>query len=467
MGADIDVPVHVREFILSNNMVRKGDKVVVAFSGGPDSTVMLHILYVLSKEIGFSLHIAYLNHMLRKRAEEEALWAQSVALELSVDFSIGRYPVSWLSAFEGMSVEDAARITRYGFLEDVKKRVGANKIAVAHNMDDHVETVLLKIIRGCSMSGLVGIKPVSGDIIRPLLCMSKEEIFRFCERYGLLYRVDETNADTSYLRNRIRLQLLPFLRRNFNPNIAGALIALSKSACVEDEFIRECAQGVFGELFRLEDGELVASVNAFLEQHISMQYRLLLMAFGRLSGSLSGLSRKHLDAMLSIVMSGSGYKEIKLPNGVIFRKMQGKIYLSKRAEDIPPVEYDFCPPYELNTRWGSFSATLMKPPLDSSVVGKDMNVGYFDAEKLLMPLVIRNRRHGDRFRPFGMNSTMKLKKFFINEKILYTERNNTPLLVSGDDIVWVVGVRVSDKYKVTDSTRSVLRVEFKRQTNSP
>ncbi len=459
MAIKIEIPKHVREFILSNRMIREGDKIVVAFSGGPDSTAMLYILSALSRELSFYIHIAYLNHMLRKMAEDETLWAQDVALSLSVDFTCGRYPVNWLSAHERMSVEDAARMGRYRFLEDVRKRVGADKIAVAHNLDDHAETIILKFIRGCSVSGLRGMNPVSGRIIRPLLCMTKAEILQFCERYNLSYRIDETNADTSYLRNRIRLELLPLLRERYNPNITGALLSLSRNASVEDDFIREYTQNVFEDLFEFREGMLVADVNAILQQHVSVQYRLFLMAISRLSKDLKGLSRKHLDSMLR-VLSSAGYKEVKLPGSIVLQKVQDRVYISERVKTvINPTEYKFCPPFELRTRWGLFKAVLITPPIDGRVL-REPSVAYLDAERLRMPLLIRNRREGDRFRPYGMPYEVRLKKFFINEKVPFIHRDDVPLLVSGDDVVWVVGMRVSEACKVTKETKKILKVEF-------
>jgi tRNA(Ile)-lysidine synthase len=465
----------VLHFIQERRLVSSGSCLLVAVSGGPDSVCLLYILVKLQSELGIRLHVAHLNHQLRgAEAKADAQYVSDLARQLGIPVTVEQRDVKACQVQRHLSLEEAAREVRYNFLAQVARSIGASEVAVGHTSDDHVETVLMHLIRGTGTRGLRGLQPSSlwqseGDsltVVRPLLLLGREETVGYCRSQKLLPRIDASNLSLLPLRNKIRHQLLPLLR-SYNPQVANALHRTASIAGDDLAFLDEEGVRLWGKVVQEGGGTIILDKGRFLELPLSLKRHLLRLAVERLLGNLKDIETRHIEEIMGALNKPAG-KRISLPEGLSFSIGYNQYLLGVDPAALSPFPV-------LETR------SLLKLPGETLASGwrvgatiinrermqeKNNLTAYFDLNKAGDKLEVRPRQPGDRFQPLGMRQPKKLGEFMIDAKIPRAWRQRVPVVCSPQHILWVVGWRIDDRVKVTDSTRQVLRLEFKRVSNA-
>jgi tRNA(Ile)-lysidine synthase len=443
-------------------MISPGDRVLVAISGGPDSTALLRALVELESRLGCRLHACHIHHGLRGAdADADAESAAELARALEVPFAEHRADVPAHAEAEGMSIEAAARAVRYRLLESTARRVGAGRIATGHTADDQAETVLLNLLRGTGLPGLAGIPPVRDNIVRPLLDVTRAEALEYCAARRLHYRLDPSNLDTTLRRNRIRHEILPALRA-IQPRVTEALCRLAEIVRVENDFIAREASRALQEVGSRRPGGAKIDCASFAALPAALQRRLLRAAIAQAKGDELDIELERIDALVALALSGRTGAVVELPGGLRAELAYGELAIGparsrKRVPErewILPVPGEVSVP-ELGLRFSARRSRAKRPPSNPMLA-------LIDAESVRPPLTVRTRRRGDRFVPFGMVESIKLQDFFVNAKVPRAERMRTPLVLSGDEIAWVVGHRVGERFKVGDDSRRTIRLEASR-----
>ncbi|MCM8799318.1 MAG: tRNA lysidine(34) synthetase TilS [Candidatus Omnitrophica bacterium] len=323
----------VEETIRHYNLIQKKDKVLVAVSGGPDSVALLYILNSLKKKLGISLHVAHLDHMLRKDSWKDKEFVESLAKRLALPISSAQINVK--EFFKSGSLEEIARNIRLGFLFKIAKEVKAKKIALGHNLDDQVETVLMRILRGAGLYGLRGILPkreICGfTIIRPLINLSRKEIEGYLKRRKIKPLIDYTNLEDIYLRNRIRHRLIPLLEKEYNPNIKEVLANMVESIGRDYDYLLNLAEDLYLKEAKLKNEDRIEfNLNRFLKLHPSLQRIFLRLAFLKFKGDLRRFEFRHIKEIEELLYCRPVNSIVDLPKGVSVIKKKRTFYLYKR-----------------------------------------------------------------------------------------------------------------------------------------
>lgn len=449
----------VEENLKRYNMLERGDSVLVCVSGGPDSVALFYILKALLPLYQLTLGIFHLNHLLRgEEAEKDARFVEELAKENQVPAFIHSYDVSAFASERKLSFEEAGRIIRYKFAREVAKREGFSKIAVGHQADDQVETFLLRLLRGTSLSGLKGIPPVRREIIRPLINIYGEEIEAYLKRKEIPFCKDSTNVDGSNLRSKVRYYLLPYFKA-YNPHFREATLKLMAQIKSEEEYVEKKAEEEVKErLKKFEGGVRVKGPFNFPPPFLKRMIAVILRFDEEVSHKIS---RKHIEVLSEGVLSKKESFILTLPKGY-FALKEGDDLLIVLPETLKGKERK---PLLLNLP-GEVSLWDLGWKIRASQVGRDEvklpppgNIAYLDASKLQFPLKIRTWMPGDRFTPLGMDKSKKLQDFFVDEKVPRSVRKRVPIVESAGEIVWVVGYRISNKFKLEEETENVVVLE--------
>jgi len=465
-------------FIQENKLVSSQRSLLVAVSGGQDSVCLLHILVKLQAELGIELYVAHLNHQLRgAESQADAQYVSNLAHRLGIPATIEQRDVKAYQVLKRISLEEAAREVRYTFLAQVAKSIGASRVAIGHTVDDHIETILMHLIRGTGTRGLRGLQPSnrwqsSGDsliIVRPLLEVSREETAGYCHSYQLMPRIDTSNLSLSPLRNRIRYQLLPLLK-SYNPRITEALLRTARIAKDDLAFLDKEGAQLWGEIAQKQENTITLDKGGFLELPPALKRHLLRESIEKLLGNLKDIETRHIEEIISALTKPAG-KRISLPGGLIFEIEYDKYLLGQDPAALSPFpsligDFALEIPGETQLPGWYVKASIInreqmsekgKPEGD-----KQSYKAYFDFSKTGDKLVVRGRQSGDRFQPLGMSQPKKLGEFMIDAKIPRSWRERIPIVCSPKHILWVVGWRIDERVKVTESTKQILCLEFKR-----
>jgi len=467
-GKPILLEDRVFDFILRRNLFPPGSRVLVAVSGGPDSVALLHLLYNLRQALGISLVVAHLDHNLRgEESTRDALHVAEMASQLDLPFSIGGRDVAAYRNSHSLSLEEAAREVRYDFLCEAAAESGAGVIATGHTRNDNTETILMHLIRGSGTLGLKGLQPKtcwksggkSCQIVRPLLEISRGEIEAYCLQRGLATRLDSTNLSLSPLRNRIRLDLLPLLH-GYNPGIEKALLRLANIAGDELDFLSTERDQAWQEVATRDKNIIILDKAEFDRLHPALQRSLLRRSLEELAGSLKDFEAGHIEDMLAMLEKPAG-KQLVLPQGFSFTVEYGRYLLGKSPEELcpfPTVENSVCLTVPGVTRAGKWKVTA--EIIQGGTIGPDAGAltAYLDLDRTGEALLMRRRQPGDRFFPLGGGGQKKVKDFLIDARVPRLWRDNIPVITSGNDIAWLAGYRIDERFKVTENTRRVLRL---------
>jgi tRNA(Ile)-lysidine synthase len=454
----------VLKTIQDRNMLSSGDRVVVAFSGGIDSTALIYILNSLGKKLKIKLFAAHLNHQIRgKDAEADASFVKKTSEKLGIPCFIEKFDVPGFAKQEKLNLEDAARRMRYEFLERIAAKAGANKIALAHTADDNIETFLMRLIRGTGMKGLEGIPPVRDKIIRPMIELYRKEIERYLSSKKITARIDKTNYETKYLRNRVRRNLIPALE-SYNPNIRESLIRAISAANAVQDFVESKAKEAFKKVVSLKtNDEIRFNIKEFLKIDAMLKGEVLRLAIVAVKKDLVDISRVHIDDIIDQLEKKRA--EVDLP-GIYAVVNKGALSISREKPE-KNLSKSFMRkleiPGEINDANDGFiiEADVMDSVPVSELHAKNPYQAFLDYDKIAKPLIVRNRREGDIYSPLGLKGKKKLQDIFVDEKIDIDERDNIPVIEDGKKIVWVVGYRMSEEAKVTPETKKVVKLSAK------
>lgn len=450
----------IRDF----RMFDRGDKVIVAVSGGPDSMCLLHLLSRVSEEFGITLVAAHVNHGLRgEEADQDELYVRDFCSKHQIDFRSRKVDIQKLAEIEGISCETAGRNVRYDFFSELLTELSAQKVSLAHNANDQAETILMRIMRGTGAEGLVGIKPVRDEIyVRPLLYTSRKNIEEYCEVNGINPRIDKTNSENIYTRNKIRLELIPYIEKNFNKEIITTLNRMSEALKIDNEYIDRISNEKYTMYCEKLDKKVIINKKAFVEDE-ALVTRILRKAFSDLVNHLYNVDRVHIYDIMHLQKQETGRK-INLPNKVTAYNNYGTITLSIENSKVPVfMDNQYSIPVEGNIyipEKGVSVKTKIKSKEDKINIKADDNVKYFDFDKIQGTMTVRYRREGDRFTPIGMKGSRKLKDIFIDLKIPREERDQIPLICFDKEIAWVIGYNISEKYKIDQYTKKILEIKI-------
>ncbi|MFQ5586936.1 MAG: tRNA lysidine(34) synthetase TilS [Thermodesulfobacteriota bacterium] len=458
----------VKKTIERFGMVERGDRLLVAVSGGMDSVALLYVLTALRERPGIELTVCHLNHSLRgEESLRDEEFVRSLADELGLAFEGRSEDIKAIARERKGSLQEVARAVRYAFFDEVAKKVQATKIALGHTSDDNAETVLMRFIKGSGTTGLRGIPPVRGRYIRPLIETGRREVEEFIVEKGIRYVEDSSNLETTYLRNRVRAELIPFIEARYNPNLRETLSRTASVIARDDEYLTGEAERLRGGVV-LERGETKVTLDrvTLAELHDSLLMRLFIMEMAQLYEYSVDITSFHLEAMAGIVRGAAPNASINLPGGVRLVREYNRIILIRGGSDAP-IEFEGelrIPGVTLIEEISARLETSIIDELPSSLNNDDRRTAYFDYDTLTLPILIRSFRPGDRIVPLGMTGHKKVKDLFIDMKVPRSQRHRTPLLVSGDEIIWVAGVRQSETGKVVGTTKRVLKVRYTLQT---
>jgi tRNA(Ile)-lysidine synthase len=448
----------VRGTVARYSMIGRGDRVVVAVSGGADSMALLFALHALSPDLHCELAVAHLDHGLRPTSAADARFVEEQAARLGLPVMSERCDVRSEAAARRQGIEEAARGARRAFLARVADEWGASRIALGHTADDQAETVLFRLARGTGWSGLCGMAPVSGSIIRPLLFLTRCEVREFAQAQQLPWREDETNCDVSFARNRIRERVLPELAA-INPDAVRSVARFADVAGEMREVERYVVDRLWGDVCESESsGSLRLARTRVVALPPSVQSVVLREAMCRVRGDLRGLGRSHVAAARRLAGGEAERGELHLPRLRLLISRASIDFLA-RGRQSP------AGPWLVPLSLGRTTLVASGLSVEISLVARDevptMSAEssweeVADADAVRFPLVARGRRDGDRFAPLGMGRDVHLKSFLINARVPVVERGRLALVCDQEKIVWVAGVRLSDRVKLRDSTQRVL-----------
>lgn len=445
--------------VRNQNLFQPGETVVVAVSGGADSVALLDIMTRL--DCGLHLVVAHLNHCLRgAESDADEAFVATLAGNYELPFVSQSCDVARLARRERLSLEDAGRRARYAFLEQTAARYGASSIALAHHQDDQAETVLIRLLRGSGGAGLAAMAGAAGERLkRPLLQVSRAKLERYLDQRGLSFRTDSTNADTAILRNSIRHELIPFLRR-YNPRVSQRLAATAEILAGDEELLEGLTAAAYQRLAANEGGEVIFQLEPLLKEPRALRLRLYRRALSELRGDLMRIGLAHLEAIDLLAASPRPNAEATLPGGCRVKRCYGVITLGRAAPQAPaPWERVVTGEGRYPLPGGGVLVVERLPRPENLDTGSRWSA-FLSPDAVPFPWLLRGFRPGDRFTPLGMSGAQKIKDLFINEKVPPELRRRMPLLLSEGEIAWVPGVRLGERARVTARIDAVLRVEI-------
>lgn len=437
----------VKNTIAENNMLTKNDKVLVALSGGCDSISLCLVLM----ELGYDIGVAHMNHSIRDTASRDETFVTDFATRYNINYHIKKVDVPSLAKKMKVSLETAGRRARYDFFEEVCKEYGYTKIAIAHNLNDNCETFIMNLSRGSGIKGLSGIPKVRGKIIRPLLEVSRAQLEDYVHIKEEEFVEDETNFMADCTRNKIRLEVVPALIK-LNPNFMKNLSRTINILNEDSKFITKSAE----KIVEIKKDSSIIDKESFILMEESLKRESLKIAYKNAAGTTKDFEKRHIDYIISIVKDKEHGKIIDLCFGVSCSMKYGKIVFEKKSH---PSDYEYllpiCGEVEVKEANIKFKTSIIhKNEIDYS----KNNCEYFDYDKISGKIKIRNRRNGDRITPFGFRFAKKVKDILIDNKVEASQRSLIPIFAT-DDIMWVYGVKRSDKYKVDKDSVNILKIQ--------
>ncbi len=474
----------VANYIKSYDLIPIDGSIVIAVSGGADSVCMVYLLKRINKELsnGRKIYLAHLNHKLRgAEADGDAEFVKNLAFELDLPLLIKEVDINKLANELQGSVEEIARNERYNFLKNSAESVEAPYIATAHTADDNAETMLQRIVRGTGLLGLRGIMPkrlIAQDsdimLIRPLLSLWKDEILDYLKQNKISYRIDSSNFEKKHFRNKIRLELIPLLEEGYNKQVKKALINLSEIAGKSCDMVNDISTNALKNVvLETNDNQFVLDNNALANETDIVIQNIVMELLGKLNTPLKQIGNVHYNDIVNFV-KGCNHKALRnLPGGLKLFKRDARLiiqYSTNRVEPatIPPKEFkkiDIAMPgsTELPETNAGIVTEIVKNEngfLERFKANKTQYEEAVDLAKIELPLFAGIRKPGARFWPIGADGPKKIKDIFIDKKIPKDERGSTPIVMCKNFPVWIVGVRVDHRARITDTTEKILIIRY-------
>lgn len=429
----------VKAYIAVQELIKPGDKVIVAVSGGPDSMALLHILWELSREMEFSVAAAHLNHQLRPQAVREQEFVEEYCQHWQIACYSRTVDVRQMARQQKASLEDAGRQARYTFFRDLSVQLKADRIATAHHQDDQAETVLLHLLRGTGLQGLRGIMPCNDQLIRPLLGQSKQAILAYLKERNISYCLDQSNQDQSFLRNRIRLQLIPFLQEGYNPQITENLSRLAEIVRAENELLQQIVQDYWTQLIcRADEHNIAMDLAGFKALPLAVQRRLALKALAFVGGS-GGWEAGDVEKILDLLQKPGSAKILRLKKGIMVNKSYDKIIFASNWQKAEEFVLEVAIPGRAVLPDGRCYAFSLIDNVE--VINRPRaaeGTFYLDYDKLCLPLLLRSRLPGDVIQPVGLAGHKKLKKYLNEQRIPHFERERVAILAAANGAIYAL-----------------------------
>jgi tRNA(Ile)-lysidine synthase len=443
----------VKKTISKHNLLEKKDKVLIAFSGGLDSTGLVAVFLELRNEWLLDLYLGHFNHKLRPQASEDEHFARKIAQEQGLPLFVASEDVRSFAKENRLNLEEAGRLLRYGFLAKTAKKIGGAKIATGHTLNDQAETFFMRLMRGSGLKGLGSISPVvEGRIIRPFLSVERKEIADYVKEKGWEFRVDESNLDRRFTRNKVRLDLIPYIQEHFEPNIVrriGKIVAILQE---EEKVLGEWASQETKRTVSLDDGNIRLDLVSLQALPEGLARRVVRDFIQKLKGDLRNISFEDVDSLLNLEEG----KSVQLTDKLLLKREDGHIFRTheRPGRIIYEYEWDGSSPLILDELGLVVKAQRTKRP--PTFAFDDNAKAYLDGDNIPFPLQVRSRQEGDRYHPLGAPGHKKLKEIMRAKSIPLIEREKKPVFLSENEIVWVLGLPVAERFKVSDRTKEVL-----------
>lgn len=436
-----------KNFIEENNLIEKGDSIVSAVSGGSDSVFMLEMLLAIKDDYDLKIIVSHVNHGLRgAEAQRDEDFVKKLAEKNGLIYEVEHIDMAGYAKEHSLTCEEAGRKLRYLFFEEIKDKYKADKVAIAHNENDVAETIFLNIFRGTGLDGLESI-PLRRDFyIRPILCFEKSEILDFLKENNIHYVDDSTNFTNDYKRNMIRNEIIPFIKKNFNENIVSSMSRLASIAKENNLYLEDIINDKYINIVKSN----TIDIEGFNELN-HYEKTLVLRKFLRENlNYLNNISKDNIEDMINLIKLDSGKKY----------DIDGKHYLVNDFDktifkklDINELSEEISLDFKLDKVYNIYGSKF-KFVLSDKILSKK----YLDYDLLTGKLSLRNRRSGDRFNPFGMKGSKKIKDYFVDKKVSSDDRSKVLFLMNGDEIAYVVGHDIADKYRASSKTKNYLNV---------
>ncbi len=437
-------------------LIEEGEHILLAYSGGPDSTCLLGLLLHLRQEMPFHLTLAHLNHGLRKRAAEDENFVRQMARRFSLPLIVNHENVRAYARRRGLNLEEAGRELRYAFLERTRKRVQADKIATGHTMDDQAETFLLRLLRGSGPRGLAGISPLrEGKIIRPLIKIRRRQVLDFLRQQDLSFRVDESNLDCRLLRNRVRLELIPFLEKKFASSIVQHLATAADILREEEDYLAGLEEEAAKKVIHQQGKAWLLDLEALSQLHPALARRLVRRFLVQLRGDLREINFPEVEAILCLQPNQEIHlrrkiKLVRLGHNLMEKKTLQSwrhyrlLWDGQGTVEIPGLGFRFA---------GRMTVAKELPPYD------DTKRACLRADELRFPLLLRPRQPGDRYQPYGARGLEKVKDVMNRRHIPAFYRPFLPVFLSGEQVIWIPGCPIASSFQVQDEEDKVFIIE--------
>ena len=461
----------VEESLNAASLLKSTTVILAALSGGADSLALFIALHRLADKHGFKLRAAHLDHGLRgAESDADAAFVEGICSQFSVPLVLDKIDVAGMRARRRLSWEQAARIARYDFLTSVAMETQSSVLALGHTSDDQAETVLLHLLRGTGIRGLRGMLPLSSwraehgsaTLVRPLLNVSRQETEAYCLEHRLTPRLDSSNLEERFTRNRIRRKLMPQLEE-FNPSVKKSLLRLAHTVAQDVAYLDQQAASVWSSLAVVEQDGVRLDRHAFKALHPSLQAHVLHRAYAQTAGEASGLNMAQIEAMKDLAVKGAGLS-LSLHGGVRFGTSYEEILITGKNAPLSNCTLDETTlrvPGETRVGGWRVDIRLLEGRNQPSDLKHDNPYcAYLSLDALGEELKVRSRLPGDRFQPLGLPCGKSLKEFMIDAHVPRSQRNGTPLVMANDRVAWVVGWRIAHWDRVTPETEVVLEVSF-------
>lgn len=422
----------ITKYIKEYSMLDIGDRVLVGVSGGADSVCLLHYLATHSKQLGIVVFASHINHGLRTEADDEQEYVTKLCNKLGVTIFFEKFDIEKIAKEKNIGTEAAGRNARYSFFTKICDENSINKIATAHHMNDNAETILMHLFRGSGIKGLSGISPMSQNIIRPLLCITRSQTEQYCKQNNISFCIDNSNYDEKYTRNRVRLHTIPDIEKNYNPSFVSTITNSARYISDDSEYLDSIAK----EAYLSVKADNMLSLTKLRAHHPSICRRIIMYHISDVCKTTSDIYSSYIDQIYTLIQGGNTGKAVTLPNGYIANVEYDNLSVIKKTE-----ENDYCYKLELDK-------SVFIPELNANVtlVLADTPKGECFEYSSDSNIIIRNRRAGDSFCPVGMTGTKKLKNYYIDSKLTRSQRALQPLLVIDDRIALVIGMRKDRRF---------------------
>ena len=455
----------VLNFIRDNQMVKAGDKVIVGFSGGADSTALTLVLFTLKEILKIELIAAHVNHGIREEAWEDADFTRSFCEERGIGYHLLEEDVPKIAADKRLSEEEAGRLVRYDFFSQLAKSEEADRIAIAHHQDDAAETFLLNIFRGSGLRGGGGIRPVRDNVIRPLLCVTRQEIEEYIRKKNISFCTDSTNFENVHTRNKIRNEVLPYVKKEINSGATEHIYRATKDFAMAEDYIQDQAKKVFDKASEKAGNEIRLDLKLLRDETEIIKKYVVLKCFEELTPNRKDITSRHVDAVLCLMNEKEGSARVDLPYNLKAIRSYEVMSLAENTDSGEAGKID--EQVKINKPETGNKITLNIPQLGVATIDtmsyngktsipRDTYTKWFDCDRI-QEAVFRHRRPEDYIciEQDGNVRKKKLSKFMTDEKIPASKRDDLWILADGDHCMWIPGYRISCRYKISEKTKKM------------